>query len=369
MDGRALMELVKPDAGGRTSRQLIVPIGRWYHPQLGVVEYTAERVQRYFDLYTAGVRRMKLPEPPIGPGGEGLMISELHDLQGQANGYLFDPELTPQGIVATCFWTDAGLQGVLSGELCHLSPEFLPDYVDPDKGTLFKDVWDGAGQVGRCFLDLPTIAIRFGDQVVGLVAFGDPEVLMPKTVTIPPDPSPSLPTAEVPPPATAPGAEPPAGTEQPGGASPAPTPEAQVFADPAVASLHAEVLELRSRDEARERELAVERRERMVVCYRDELRSTNFGDAQTALAMIPATRDPLANELADLPADKARRIMDLVKSIRLCPMDVIGFDAPERIDTDPAKRLLSAADRAAMEQAGLTEEAYRRGMNTHGRSA
>lgn len=339
MAGRAMLELVRPEGESRVTRQLVMPVGVWHHPVEGTVNYSPERVRRYHDLYRAGVRQMRLPDPP---GGRGLMVSELHNLGGRAHGYLYEPELTEQGIVASIYWTDAGLQGIRSGELCHLSPEILPTHLDPRTGRIYRDVWNGVGQVSRGFMDLPTIdreAIAYGDQQVGLIAYADPETLhmdlheeqMESTETAVDDQHETA-------------------TEGSG---------ARMLAVPPAVYSDAERIEIL------ERELAVERAARLEAGYREELRACNYGDPQQPLRLAPVALDPLAAELATLEAGQARRILDLVKGIRLYPEGAIGYDDPIRFSsgTEAVEQPLSAVDRAAMAAAGLTEEQYRAGMN------
>lgn len=398
MAGRALLEIAArphlpaPAPSPRavvTARQLIVPIGTWHHPVYGTYALSRERVERFYDLYRAGVRRMKLPDPP---GGEGLMLSELHQLDGRAMGYLSDPALTERGIEATITFSDRGLQALAAGELTHLSPEFLPEYTDPETGQRYRDVWNGAGQVARGFLDLPAITIAFGDDTAGLVAFGDPERLpgpldgpaersgMENVMTSAPTTQPHQQAGAVPDEATVKDetikATPDEETVDEETADEAPVdetvePHQQVGAlqphqQAGALEAPAETFSDRHRIEVLEQELAVERRGRLEGACREELRTINFGDPQQPLALAPASRETLAVELAQLEPERARRILEAIKAQRFYHPGVIGFDDPARVEAAAADRPLTEADRAAARAAGLTEEQYRRGMNRAG---
>lgn len=106
---------VKTEEGGKPhSWHPLVPVGKYHHPQFGVLEFTPEDVQEFADHFAAGVRGSDIPVDEIG--------SHEATPGGAAYGWLEQVQVRPDGLYGKIGWNKMGQSALEGDEYRYISP-------------------------------------------------------------------------------------------------------------------------------------------------------------------------------------------------------------------------------------------------------
>lgn len=135
-----LAEFTLADSEGKSTQWVhAMPLGKFKHPLHGMIEFTAERVQRFASNVLNRVR------------GIDLAIDYGHNSGGEAAGWIQAAEARDNGLWLLVEWTKEAAERIRNREFRYFSPEFADEWADA-KGNKFKDVLFGGGLTNRPFL-------------------------------------------------------------------------------------------------------------------------------------------------------------------------------------------------------------------------
>ncbi len=106
---------VRADEHGKPySWHPIVPVGKFHHPQFGLLEFTADDVAEFAANFRAGVRGSDIPVDEIGahestPGGAAF-------------GWLEEVDVRPDGMWGKIGWNKSGQEALANDEYRYISP-------------------------------------------------------------------------------------------------------------------------------------------------------------------------------------------------------------------------------------------------------
>lgn len=142
-----LIELAKlkfdegSNGDGTSSWIMAMPLGKYKHPDYGMIDITPERVSRFADNVNKNAR------------GIALDIDYDHkEYSGEAAGWVKQAEAKPDGLWLLVDWTQKAYEAIKSKAYRYFSPEFDDAWSDPRTGEKFKDVLFGGGITNRPFL-------------------------------------------------------------------------------------------------------------------------------------------------------------------------------------------------------------------------
>jgi len=126
---------------GTSSWIMAMPLGKYKHPDYGMIDITPERVSRFADNVNNNAR------------GIALDIDYDHkEYSGEAAGWVTQAEAKPDGLWLLVDWTQKAYEAIKSKAYRYFSPEFDDAWSDPRTGEKFKDVLFGGGITNRPFL-------------------------------------------------------------------------------------------------------------------------------------------------------------------------------------------------------------------------
>jgi phage I-like protein len=127
--------------GDNTTWIQAMPLGKWRHPVHGVIEITAERVQKFADGVKNKIR------------GQDLPIDYDHrEKDNKAAGWVQNAEARADGLWLLVEWTQAARDAIKKREYRYFSPEFARSWTHPSSGEKYSDVLFGGGITNRPFL-------------------------------------------------------------------------------------------------------------------------------------------------------------------------------------------------------------------------
>lgn len=110
----------------------VVPIGSWQHDQYGPISVTASDVREFVQNFNMKVRNGVF----ITAGHEGFQ--EL-----PAVGWFTKLEARDDGLWGDVEWNENGLEALQDKQFKFFSPEFYPDYEDPQDHQIYRNVLTG----------------------------------------------------------------------------------------------------------------------------------------------------------------------------------------------------------------------------------
>lgn len=270
--------------------------GRWQHPSYGEIVINADTRAAFEANFAANVRRVgDLPldydhEPGPAPGW-------ITGLRSEGKSLFADVRLTPEG-----------RRRVESGEYRFFSPEWHPDWEDPEGGEKHGPTLFGGALTNRPFFR-------------GMQAIACAEITTSRSAAGAAGGAP--PTKET------------AMAEETTGAAAAATQEA-------LALQAAETRQMRERMTALEAENAAlrakEERAELVRTF-SEMRL-----GERAMSLAPVSRDALTEALVGIPEDRRKAVIDAISGLQLADLREVGFQpAPQSGGS------LTAAEESAVE--------------------
>jgi len=120
----------------------VLRVGKFNHPRYGAFEITTQTLAEMKANFDANVR------------GVDMAFDYFHDSDKEASGWVSGLELREGNteLWAKVQWTPKAQQKLSERELRYFSPDFTFKWVDPEKGTEFRNVLFGGGLTNRPFV-------------------------------------------------------------------------------------------------------------------------------------------------------------------------------------------------------------------------
>lgn len=250
--------------------------GEWAHPKHGAIKVDAGVRQSFVDNFEFNVRRC------------GDLPMDYDHEPGPAPGWITGLVNDGSRLLATVALTPSGREKIQNAEYRFFSPEWHPDWQDPETGRKHGPTLFGGGLTNRPFIR-------------GMAAINCSE--------------PHPPTGDV-------------TTEKDITMDGTVTPAAQVQnTEVANTITAAEVEQLRGRIRAVEVENATFRAAEERRGLTDTLGALRFNEGGSALA--PISRNALADALMGLPMEKRKAVLDAMQAVQFVPQGERGFGASE----------------------------------------
>jgi len=115
------------------------PMGKYYHPIHGEIEFTPERAKRFAQNVKAGVR------------GQDLNIDYDHK-EGEAAGWVRDAEARSDGLYLKVAWTPTAVAQLREKKYRYFSPDFNDEWEHPATRVKYQDVMNGGALTNRPYL-------------------------------------------------------------------------------------------------------------------------------------------------------------------------------------------------------------------------
>lgn len=155
------------DAGGEgkslPSTIHLIPIGQWDHDLYGPIIITASDIKQFKQNFDAGIRK-------------GVYITAGHEGYAElpALAWLTAVEAREDGLWGTPEWNELGKSTLLDKQFKFFSPEFYPEYADPETHEIYKNVLTGGALTkSPYFKELE--AVVFSDK--NIKQFNDKETM------------------------------------------------------------------------------------------------------------------------------------------------------------------------------------------------
>lgn len=127
------------DEGARTSWVHAMERSALKHPLWGMINFTAERLQRFADNVNTKVR------------GVDIAVDYAHNSGGEAAGWIKQAEARADGLWIFVEWTKEAAEKIANKAYRYFSPEFVDEWKDPKTQVAHKDVLLGGGLTNRPF--------------------------------------------------------------------------------------------------------------------------------------------------------------------------------------------------------------------------
>lgn len=255
--------------------------GKWSHPKFGEIQVDASTRKAFVDNFTGNVRKC------------GDLPLDYDHQPGPAPGWIVGLRNEGEALFADVKLTPSGTEKVRSGEYRFFSPEWHPDWQDPETGKSYGPTLFGGGLTNRPFFR-------------GMAAINCDEFGGQTPATTPPHPAEEgTPTMSDPTQGAGTGVEPPAMTA-------------------------AEVQKLSERLTAVECENAALRAAEERRGVTDAVSALKFSEKRVILA--PASKATLVDELMKVPAANREAILGAVKGLQFAELGERGFTPAEEAD-------------------------------------
>lgn len=252
--------------------------GQWMHPYYGEIVINADTRATFEANFAANVRRV------------GDLPLDYDHEPGPAPGWITGLYSVGQSLFADVRLTPSGRERVKNGEYRFFSPEWHPDWQDPEGGKKHGPTLFGGALTNRPFFR-------------GMQAIACAEITTSRSA------------------AGAPGGAPP--TEEQAMAGETTTGAAAAATPEAVALQAAETRQMQERLTALEAENAAFRAREERAALARTFSEMRVGER--ALSLAPVSRDALTEALVGLPADRRQAVIDAISGLQLAELREIGF--------------------------------------------
>ncbi len=115
-------------------------VGKWNHPQHGVIEGNTNLFNDFISNWKSNVL------------GREIALDKTHDPSEGATGWVKDMKIVGDRLKALVEWTPWGLDLIQNKGFKYFSPEYRDSFTDKESGKVYKNVLFGGGITNRPFL-------------------------------------------------------------------------------------------------------------------------------------------------------------------------------------------------------------------------